>query len=88
MNVNLNNLRKKACIAHDRLVKALNSNINEDGDITIPAEDLDSIMNDLRMTIGSIAFCHQPDDENFKDVYEELYPGEKTMADFNPQTEE
>lgn len=87
MEVNFNNLRKKTCIAYDRLGRKLNSSINEDGCVEVPAEEIQAQMDDLKQLIGSIAMCYNKDDPNMIDVFEETYPGDKSMIDFNPDEE-
>lgn len=100
MKVNFNNLRVQACNAHDRLVARLNYHILKDvkdksfvegfgwigdGTIVIDAEQLEDIMNDLRMMVGSIAGIYEEGNEDFKNVYEEKYPNDKQMEIFNPE---
>ena len=88
MEVNFNNLRKKTCIAFDRLTRKLNSSINDNGDVEIPAEQIQAQMDELKQFIGSIAMCYNPNDPEMKDVFEEIYPGDKSMLDFNPDADE
>jgi len=101
MKIDFNNIRRQACISYDRLCGILNDarcdEANGDwvdgygrvdqGTIIIEPEQLDSVMNDLRMLIGSIASCYEEGDEEVANVYEDLYPenSEKRMATFNPE---
>ena len=82
MKINFNNVRKQACFAYDRLVETMNENRDEeDNDIIIlSAEELYDVMNDLRMTIGTIAMTYEDDNEEFKDMFQEIYPEPKGMA--------
>ena len=86
MKVNFNNLRKQAIYSHDRLVQKLNS-ANENGTITIDAETIQREMDDLRSMIGSIAMTYEDNNEDFKDVYSEVFPEDKDerMKSFNDQ---
>ncbi len=82
MKINFNNCRKQACYAYDRLVDVLNYSRDEDDKniIVIDADDLYDVMNDLRMFIGSCAMTYEEGNEDFKDVFEEIYPEPKAMA--------
>ena len=71
MTVNFNNLRKQAVFSYDRLVKKLNQKI-EDGNITIPVEDIQEELDDLRMQLMSIAMVYEEGNEDFKDLSDEL----------------
>jgi len=60
----------------------LNESRDEDDKdrIIIDANDLYETMNNLRMMIGSIAMTYEDDNEEFKDMYSEIYPEPKGMA--------
>ena len=88
MEVNFNNLRKKTCVAFDRLTRKLNSAINENEYVEIEAVQIQAQMDELKQLIGSIAMCYNPNDPEMKDVFDELYPGDKSMLDFNPDADE
>ncbi len=105
MNINFNNVRKQAMLSYDRLCEKLNSHIRKEGQdttwlddfgyikkgtIVIDSETLQKEMDNIRSLIGSIACTYDPDNEDFKDVYEETYPAsqDKRMECFNPQPEE
>lgn len=89
MTINFNNVRRNACRAHDRLVKLLNASI-DDGQVIIDVDLLEDVLNDLRMSIGAIAGSSVDGDEDFKDVFEEMYPTESEghMEFFNPESED
>ena len=104
MKVNFNNLRKQAMFRYDSLAEKLNAAIRKEGQntcyldefghiekgtIVIDADHIQKEMEDLRSLIGSIGATYQPDDEDFKDVYEEAYPmaTEKRMVYFNEEVE-
>ena len=95
MEVNFNNLRKKACYAYDRLANKLNNAIkeyekeySENGRLMIDCDDIQSEMDDLKQLIGTLAMCYNDDDPDLKDVFEEIYLGNKNMVDFNPDDDE
>ena len=95
MEVNFNNLRKKTCYAYDRLANKLNIAINEyeneyseKGSLLIECDEIQREMDDLKQLIGSIAMCFNNDDPDMKDVFEEIYPDDKMMVDFNPDADE
>lgn len=59
------------------------------GYVCIDAGDIEEILNDLRMLLGTIAMCHMADDPDVADVFPEVYPeGSEGMAIFNPETDE
>jgi hypothetical protein len=91
MEVNFNNLRKKACYAYDRLAKKLNYAIgdyekrySEKGTLMIECDDIQEEMDDLKNLIGAIAMCYNENYPDMKDVFEEIYPDDKNMVNFNP----
>ena len=105
MKINFNNVRKQAMFSYDRLCERLNSHIRKEGQetlwlddfgriekgtIVIDAESLQNEMENLRSLIGSIACTFEPENEDFKDVYEEAYPlsQDKRMVCFNEPPEE
>jgi hypothetical protein len=59
--------------------------INLKGYVCIDAEDIEEVLSDLRMLIGTIASCFEEGDEECKDVFSEVYPesSDKVMAIFN-----
>lgn len=87
MNINFNNLRKQALYSYDKLVNKLNDSISYEWNskkIEINPDDIQEDLDDLKMLLGSIAMVYEPDDENFKDVYSEVYPNEDDeMVSFN-----
>jgi hypothetical protein len=82
MDVNFNNLRIQAMISYDKLCSKLNAAINEDGDIDIPAKEIQKDMDELRQHVGIIACVFDKTDENFKMVRDEVF-----MAEFNPNAD-
>lgn len=90
MKVNFNNARRNACRAHDRLIKILNAHISGGSinSVIVDCDDLEDVLNDLRMSIGTIASVYEEGNDDFKDVFQELYPEEDDhMAFFNPEKE-
>jgi hypothetical protein len=89
MKINFNNVRRNACRTHDRMIKLLNASI-DDGQVIVDVDMLEDVLNDLRMAIGAIASTYIEGDDDFKDVFEEMYPAETKshMAFFNPQDED
>jgi len=96
MNVNFNNVRKKACLAYDNLVEKLNKSIADynaeysiNGKVMINSEDIQQELDDLKQCIGTIAMCYEDENPDMIDVFEVLYPGRgESMVDFNPGTDE
>lgn len=106
MKINYNGIRRNACRAHDKLVKALNraiikndqyalpndikhgQEVNIKGYIVIDPEEIENVMESLRSAIGTMAMTFDEDNEDFKNVFEDLYPGEDDhMEFFNPEEE-
>ena len=77
MTVDFNNIRRQALHRYDGLVEKLNNAIiDEDGYISIHAGEIQEEMDDLRMLIGTMACCSYENDDEFKDVFSEVYPNE------------
>lgn len=77
MKINFNNVRRQACFAHDKLVKKLNNaTVTTTGRIEISVSDLQEVMDDLRMMIGSIAMTYEEGNDDFKDLTNEVCPME------------
>jgi len=58
------------------------------GDMLLNRSDIQKDMDDLRSLLGTIASVYEQNDENFKDVYSEVYPKEETgMVLFNNEEE-
>jgi len=98
MNVDFNNLRRQAVISYEKLAKMLNATKASECDygiflygsgrikkdtIVLDADDIQEIMDDLRMTIGAISACYDEKDDNFKNIFDELFPEGTTMTSFN-----
>lgn len=54
----------------------------------IACDEIQREMDDLKQLIGSIAMCYNENDPDMKDVFEEIYPDQKTMVDFNPNADD
>lgn len=61
--------------------------INLNGFVLIEADALQSVMDNLRMLIGTIGMTYEEDNEDFKDVFEPMYPENEGMVCFNPEPE-
>lgn len=102
MTVNFNNVRKQAIYAHDKLIEKLNHSIikndeqyaepngedygNLKGYVLINANDIEKDLQTLRQMIGAIAMTAVEGEDDFKDVYEEVFPKEgQTMKVFNQE---
>jgi hypothetical protein len=58
------------------------------GNILIDAEDIQKDMDNLRSMIGSIAMTYEEGDDNFQDVYQQIFPDEnQSMKSFNDEDE-
>lgn len=65
-----------------------NQEIDIKGYVLIDKDDLHTVLNDLRMLIGTIASTYEPGDISFKDVYSEVFEEEnKSMEEFDPEIE-
>lgn len=82
MKVNFNNLRKKACVSLDAVIKELNESTH-DGDITIPVNRLKRDIGELRSCLLAIAFTYKEGDNDFKDIGDEI-----SIAWFDEEDEE
>jgi len=93
MKINFNNVRVQAMYSYDRLTRKLNESIAEsrkeygDDVIRIDPDEIQSCMDDLRMQISAIASTYVEGDDDFKDMYEDKYPGDKSMEVFNEEVE-
>ena len=74
MKINFNAIRKNACLTHDKLVRALNKCKNHEGYILVDPNILTNYLGDLRTLLCSIASTYIEGDDEFKDVFNELYP--------------
>lgn len=62
--------------------------VNLKGYVLIDADDLQKQLDSLRSMIGAIAMTYTEGDEDFKDVYQEIYPKEEqSMPSFNEEVE-
>lgn len=64
--------------------------VNLKGYVLVDANDIRDTMSDLRMMLCAIASTYEPGDDDFKDVYSEVYPegSGKRMTSFNVEVEE
>jgi tyrosine-protein phosphatase YwqE len=64
--------------------------INIKGYVLIDAEELDEVLNDLRMLLGTIASCHEEGNDEVRDIFFEVYPEgtDKKMALFNQEEDD
>lgn len=101
MNVNFNNLRRQAVHRYNTLCNRLNqAKLKTDdnvfiegygwlrtGDIVIGCNEIQEMMDDLRMLIGSIAMVYEEGNKDFENVYDQMYPqeSEKQLSEFNPE---
>lgn len=63
---------------------------NLKGYVLIDTEEIQKEMDSLRSLIGSIAMTYEDNNEDFKDVYEEVFPEEKggRLPCFNEEDDE
>ncbi len=71
MNIDFNNVRKKACRAYNSLAIVLNDTM-EDGVMTVYDSDIKDIMDELRNCLVSIACTYSEGNDGFKDVSDEV----------------
>ena len=58
------------------------------GYVLVDADDIRKILDNLRSLIGSIAMTSVDKDENFKNVFEEIYPEENQSMPYLKEEEE
>lgn len=68
MEIDFNNVRRKAGESYNDLVRFLLYKNNE-GTINFDDEDIEDVMDNLRSSIGAIMCTHEPGDDGFKDLY-------------------
>lgn len=63
--------------------------INIKGYVLVDAEAIQKCIDTLRITIGTIGMAFEEENEDFRDVYQEIYPEEnkKRMPCFNQEEE-
>lgn len=104
MTINYNNLRKQAIYSYESLVEKLNNSIikksqhtelsdgeysNIKGFVLIDAKEIQKDIDSLRRMIGAIAMTSMDGEEEFKDVYQEVFPNEdQSMKTFNDEESE
>lgn len=79
MNADFNNLRKQACVNYSRLVRKINSHINDDGEIRVNAYQLQELFDELHNSLAWTAACFIDGNDDFKCIVDEI-----VMVDFNP----
>lgn len=82
MKVNFNNLRKKACISLDAVIKELNE-ATHDHYITISPNRLRQDIAELRSCLFAIASTYEEGNDDFKDIGDEI-----SIAWFDEEDEE
>jgi hypothetical protein len=87
MTVNFNNLRKQTAYSYHRLAQKLNYAIKSNDLPPSIVEDIQEDMDDLRRLIMSICCVYEKDNEDFKDVSEEVEKSGE-IALFNPEFDE
>lgn len=73
MKINFNGVRKNACLTHDKLVRALNKCKTYEDYILVDPNILTHYLGDLRSLLCVIASTYVEGDDDFKDVFSELY---------------
>ena len=72
MKVDFNKLRVSASRNMGELIDFLNNRIDSDGRIEFNAEELEDIINDLRMHVVVISAVFNEDNKDFADVSREI----------------
>ena len=72
MNVNFNNLRKQNVYALERVVELLKEAKDEEGVITINAEELEDDINSALSYAHTICCIFEEGNESFKDLTDEI----------------
>jgi hypothetical protein len=69
---------------------ATHGSVDLRGYVLIDSDEIRGLLDDLRGVIGGIAMTYQPDEEDFKDVYSEMYPKEddRMKIFYDPEMEE
>lgn len=83
MKVDFNNLRRCAVAEYNELVRRLNNHIVNGNYVNVPIEDIEEILDDLRMSIATIALTHDDGNDEFVDVL-----GNGVLILFNKEDEE
>lgn len=80
MKVDFNNVRRSAVEQYNRLITVLQSNKANGGSIEVAVEDIEGILNDLRMSIATIALSSKENDPELVNVL-----GEGVLEEINPE---
>lgn len=68
MKVDFNNLRRCAVAEYNELVRRLNDHIVNGRYVNVLIEDIEELLDDLRMSIATIALTHDEGNDEFMDV--------------------
>lgn len=82
MKVDFNNVRRQVVHEYNDLVKVLNNNINRSiagTNVRVEVEDIQEILDDLRISIATIALTYKYGDPDVIDVL-----GDDELEQFNP----
>jgi hypothetical protein len=71
MQIDFNNVRRKAGATYNELVRFL-SKKNNGGTVCFDDEEIEEIMHDLRSSIGAIMCTYESGDDGFQCLYEPL----------------
>lgn len=85
MDVDINQLRIGLAKNTDRLIKKLNHNITEDGDVIIPVQEIEDLIEDIRQRVWILCCVY---DDTHGDDFREVWEDVGDIATFNPQSEE
>ena len=87
MDVDFNSVREKMIDAYNCLVEKLNentfTNLNDERRVSMPAEELEDTLDDIRALVAVIASVYEPDNEDVKNVL-----SGKVLLRFNPESNE
>lgn len=81
MKVDFNNLRIQLAYAYDKVCRQLNDNIDENGDVVIPAIELQDRMDELRRLAIMPCHVYREDDPDFISLSDKI----TDIAHFNPE---
>lgn len=83
VKVDFNNVRERAVLNYNSLVRTLNAHRVNGGYINMPCDSIERIMVELRQDIAIIAMTYEEGREDFKNVI-----GDNEVEIFNPFPEE
>lgn len=85
MDVNINGIRIRLAKNTDKLIKKLNAHITEDNFVSVPVEDIEETINDIRQLAWVLCCVF---DKNHGDEFREVWEDVGDIATFNPQEDE